>query len=256
MAGCEICTLYFKIPPIFIAVIFTIAVTPTAMVLVSDAYFLPIFFSPFYRNNNIEVMSYSRLAADQSIEDCLALCRSNQECYSFNYNKLTKWCYLGTTEETDLLQTKSNKWTAGYRRCVEHISNDPWNNDEFAGGALGTAPTAVTSILVAASTITPNTINFSFTAQTTPGTKADGTASSIASYKVRCSPTTGSSTYPAVTKSYPTTAGILTCGSATATTGCSFGGLAATVSYTCAVTPINTEGMEGPASSSSVVTVL
>lgn len=91
------------------------------------------------RNNwihdNIEVIAYSRLSTGKSVADCLHMCRVNQECYSFNYNKLTKWCYIGTTE--DVHQTRNSKYVAGVRRCVEHINNNAWTNEEFAGGVGG-----------------------------------------------------------------------------------------------------------------------
>ncbi len=74
--------------------------------------------------------------------DCLARCRKNQECYSFNYNKLTKWCYLGTTEELNLRQTRNSKWASGYRRCIEQFTSMPWNNEEDFGGIPLSPPTA------------------------------------------------------------------------------------------------------------------
>lgn len=90
-----------------------------------------------WMHNNIEVIAYSRLSAQQSVADCVNKCRVNQECYSFNYNKVTKWCYIGTTEEDFLRQTRNSKYTAGVRRCVEHVDNAAWTNEEFAGGIGG-----------------------------------------------------------------------------------------------------------------------
>ena len=205
----------------------------------------PIFFLLLRRHNNLDVISYSRLTAGQSVADCLSKCRVNQECYSFNYNKLTKWCYLGTTEEINLRQTRNTKWAAGVRRCVEHVGNAPWTNDEFSGGAAGTEPTAPTLPVIADSTATANTINWSYTAPSTAGTTADGTASAIASYRLTCSAVSGNSAFPTIVKSYPTTAGALTCAAATATTGCTIGGLALTT-YSCTLVAINNEGLESP----------
>ena len=88
-------------------------------------------------HDNIEIIAYSRLSKEKSVRDCLKMCRKNQECYSFNYNKLTKWCYIGTTEETCLHQTRNSKYAAGVRRCVEHVDNTAWTNEEFAGGVGG-----------------------------------------------------------------------------------------------------------------------
>jgi hypothetical protein len=34
----------------------------------------------------------------------------------------------------NLLQTRNSKWAAGYRRCVEQITSNPWNNGEEFGG--------------------------------------------------------------------------------------------------------------------------
>jgi hypothetical protein len=97
------------------------------------------------RSNNLDVISYSRLPGGQNTQDCMARCRKNQECYSFNYNKLAKWCYLGTSEERDLRQTKNNKWAAGYRRCIEQINSSEWTNAEHFGGDDFSPPPATPS---------------------------------------------------------------------------------------------------------------
>ncbi len=149
-----------------------------------------------------------------------------------------------------LRQTRNSKWASGVRRCVEHVGNAPWTNEEFAGGAEGTAPTPVTVVSIADAS-TQNTLNLGFTAPTTPGTTADGTASAIAFYKITCSATTGS--YPAVTK---VIAGTTTCASATSGAGCAFGGLAVGASYTCSIVAINNEGVESPAVITPAATVL
>jgi hypothetical protein len=197
-----------------------------------------------HRHRNIDVVAYSRLPSGQSVADCLNRCRANQECYSFNYNKLTKWCYISTSEELNLKQVKNSKWAAGVRRCVDHVGNAPWSNGEFTGGAAGTEPTAPTLPGIADAT-TANTINWSYTAPSTAGTTADGTASAIASYRFTCSAVSGNSAFPTIVKSYPTTAGALTCVAATVGTGCTIGGLALTT-YSCTLVAINNEGLESP----------
>jgi hypothetical protein len=192
-------------------------------------------------HNNIDVISYSRLTAGQSVADCLNKCRANQECYSFNYNKVTKWCYLGTTEEVMLRQTRNSKWAAGYRRCVEQISNDPWTNDEFSGGSSGTGPNPVKSITVVDSG-TANNLDITIVAPDTLGTTADGSASTLKGYRITCSSVSGSSSYPAVTRTL------------TVLTG-SIPGLAVGQKYTCSAVVVNAEGVESSAVVSSAVEV-
>ena len=88
-----------------------------------------------WMHDNIEVIAFSRLTKKHSARDCLNTCRINEECYSFNYNKVSKWCYIGTTEEANLHQSRNSKYVAGVRRCIEHVDNSPWTNEEFAGGS-------------------------------------------------------------------------------------------------------------------------
>jgi hypothetical protein len=188
----------------------------------------------------------------------LALCRADQECYSFNYNKVSKWCYLGTTEEADLAAGKNTKWASGFRRCIEHTSNDAWENAEFAGGAQGTPPTSVAALNFVDSTLATNTLQFSFTPPSTAGTKADGSNSAIQKYKIRCMPTTGPSTLPDISKTL-SAADAAAClvapgTAATGTTGCAIGGLADATTYQCAVVAFNTESLEStPVSSTATV---
>ncbi|KAG7673802.1 hypothetical protein KSW81_006993 [Nannochloris sp. 'desiccata'] len=181
-------------------------------------------------HNNIDVIAYSRLPSGQSVANCLALCRSNQECYSFNYNKLTKWCYIGTTEETNLRQTRNGKWAAGYRRCVEQINNNPWTNEEFNGGSPSSGPQPVTTLNVVDS-VTNNALDVTFVAPTVFGVGDDGVAAIFGSYKVSCtSTTTGAVTTNTFTTGSPIT----------------FGGLA-TQSYICSVVVVNDDGLESTA---------
>ena len=182
-------------------------------------------------HNNIAVISYSRLTAGQSVADCLNKCRANQECYSFNYNKVTKWCYLGTTEEVMLRQTRNSKYASGVRRCVEHVGNAPWTNDEFTGGSEGTAPTAP-AIALAVSTAL-NSVQVTLTAPSTFGTTAEGAASTVGLYRVTCYPTSGNSAYPTVVKTNLVPAA-----------AADFGGLASGVAYSCAVVVTNAQGLE------------
>jgi hypothetical protein len=189
-------------------------------------------------------------------------CRGNQECSSFNYNKLTKWCYLGTTEEIYLRQTRNSKWAAGVRRCVEHIGNAPWNNDEFSGGAEGTAPVAPTGLQLIDATQAggQNSINWSVTWGTTAGTTADGSPSAIAAFRLTCTATSaGSSTYPTVVKTYTKASvdanGFCTGVASTTLVGCNLNGLSITT-YSCSIVTINTEGLESPAFTPASVTVV
>ena len=190
------------------------------------------------RSNNIEVLSYSRLTSGQSVEDCMAKCRVNQECYSFNYNKLTKWCYLGTTEETDVRTVRNPKFAVGFRRCVDHINNNAWNNDEFSGGNPTAAPGPVTGLTVADSTASTNTLDVVFVAPTTFGTNDDGSASTLASYRVTCTSANGL---------------------VVATVG--FSGVSGTVgglangAYTCSVVVVNSAALESTAVVSASATV-
>ncbi|KAH7621912.1 hypothetical protein NADE_004506 [Nannochloris sp. 'desiccata'] len=189
-------------------------------------------------HNNIDVIAYSRLPSGQSVANCLALCRRNQECYSFNYNKLTKWCYIGTTEETNLRQTRNGKWAAGYRRCVEQINNDPWTNDEFSGGDPGN-PEPVTALNVVDSS-TANSLDVNFTPPTDFGVGADGVAAILASYKVSCTSTTTGTT---ITNVFTTGPVLL------------FGGLVPTQSYICSVVVVNDDGLESTAVTSLAIAV-
>ncbi|KAL4520356.1 hypothetical protein Ndes2526B_g01119 [Nannochloris sp. 'desiccata'] len=208
-------------------------------------------------HDNLEVISYQRLGVGQTVADCLTMCRRDQDCYAFNYQKLSKWCYLGTTEESDLVTTKNNKWAAGYRRCVEHTSDDGWSNEGFFGGATGTAPTPVIALNFIDSTIAVNTLQFSFTPPATAGTRDDGSPSVIEKYRVRCMATSGS--YPDISKTL-TAAEAAVCLAApatpaTSTTGCPIGGLANTT-YLCSVVTINTESLESEPASFGPVTVV
>ncbi len=102
-----------------------------------------------------------------------------------------------------------------------------------------------------------NTINFSVSPGSTAGTTADGSASTISYYRITCNAASGSTSYPAVTKTYTKTQTDATACVGTAATdaaGCAFGGLSLTT-YTCTIVPVNTEGLEGPAFTTASVTV-
>jgi hypothetical protein len=97
------------LPELDIFIHFNFCTAAPALTAVSQMFL----FIPVCRINNLDVITSSRLLAGQSVQECMAKCRKNQECYSFNYNKLTKWCYIGSTEELDMRQAKNSKWAAG-----------------------------------------------------------------------------------------------------------------------------------------------
>ena len=86
------------------------------------------------RYTNLEITSFSRLSSSGTTLDCLNKCRVNQDCYSFNYDKAKKWCYISISEKSDLVIRSDAKYAAGYRKCVEHADNNGWDNPEFSGG--------------------------------------------------------------------------------------------------------------------------
>ena len=86
------------------------------------------------RFRNLEVTSYSRLGNNATTLDCLNKCGADQDCYSFNYDKSKKWCYISITEKTSLKSVRDGKYAGGYRKCIEHIGNNGWDNPAFSGG--------------------------------------------------------------------------------------------------------------------------
>ena len=87
-----------------------------------------------YRFRNLDVTGYSRLGNNATTLDCLNKCRSDQECFSFNYDKTKKWCYISLSEKSDLVVARDGKFAAGYRKCVAHTGNGAWDNPGFNGG--------------------------------------------------------------------------------------------------------------------------
>lgn len=196
------------------------------------------------------MLSYSRLSTGQSAADCMKLCRANQECYSFNYNKLTKWCYLGITDESDLKQTSNGKWTVGYRKCVEHSDSNTWGGEQYSSGSGG-APGPVTDLSVFDSSSTSNALTISFTTPATAGTNSDGAPSTINTYKITCTPI-DTATTRSVTKNYSPEQASCTAPDTSCTV--QFGGLSL-VDYTCSVRAINEALVQGPAVVSDPVKV-
>ncbi|KAL4538765.1 hypothetical protein Ndes2526B_g02955 [Nannochloris sp. 'desiccata'] len=188
-------------------------------------------------HSNIDVISYSRLASGLSVTDCMRKCRSNQECYSFNYNKLTKWCYLGTTEEANLRRARSSKWAAGYRRCVEHIDNNAWTNDEFSGGIPTTVPDAP-----AIGTFTAISATEATGTWTAPAFDGDA---AITSYDIQC-------TNSVLPSDVVTDIGV-PASSACTGSSCStvITGLTSGATYTCKVRAVNSVGPSLYSSASS-----
>ena len=86
------------------------------------------------RFRNLDVTAYSRLGNNATTLDCLNKCRADQDCYSFNYDKTKKWCYISLSEKTDLVSARDGKFAAGYRKCIANTGNDGWNNPGFNGG--------------------------------------------------------------------------------------------------------------------------
>ena len=101
-----------------------------------------------------------------------------------------------------------------------------------------------------------NSINWSVTPGLTAGTAANGDPSTIASYRLTCSATSGNSAYPTVVKTYPKATADTCSGAAgsTATTGCNLPGLSITA-YSCSIVAINAEGIESPALTGPVTVV-
>ncbi len=74
------------------------------------------FLSPLCRyDKKFEMYKFFRQTAGGSTADCVRACLEDVTCRSFSYQKLTKWCYLGVTEDEFLDKSSDGKWICGYK---------------------------------------------------------------------------------------------------------------------------------------------
>ena len=97
-------------------------------------------------------MQISKLKVRQGAMDCLKLCSANSDCWTFNYLKSKKLCYLmsSTSEEVDA--RKSGQFACGYRQCED--TDGSWNNtpmdfnsgDSSGGGGSSASSGSINSV--------------------------------------------------------------------------------------------------------------
>ena len=80
-----------------------------------------------YLGNSI--FKLKKLTVGQGVVDCMNLCSSYNNCWTFSYSKSKKLCFLsGTTPDGDELVTvRDGKWSSGYRQCS--AADNSWTND-------------------------------------------------------------------------------------------------------------------------------
>ena len=61
-----------------------------------------------------------------SVLKCNALCQAEIECWSWNYDKNRKMCYLMSSEESELSSQKAGAWASGFRQCK--AADADWDN--------------------------------------------------------------------------------------------------------------------------------
>ena len=58
-----------------------------------------------------------KLDPTASVLKCNALCQGEIECWSWNYDKNRKMCYLLSSEESEMSSQKAGAWASGFRIC-------------------------------------------------------------------------------------------------------------------------------------------
>ena len=149
------------------------------------------------------------------------LCRSNKQCYSFNYDKTKKWCYLGNNDLSELKRKRYAKYTAGYRLCVEQSNNNSWVSDvrQVAGTPTG----------VSGSVIGGNTWSATWLDGNIPGNPEETYTVKCVELGAPCLAQDAVSTIPAVGIARNTQSGQVT-------------GLVLGANYTCYIAAVNNVG--------------
>jgi hypothetical protein len=84
------------------------------------------------------VYKFFRGATTSSARDCSDACRKDLNCYAFNHVKLTKWCYLGSTQKRNLKFVDNSKMASGFRQCSTHSTNAGWTSEIFTVAGVPT----------------------------------------------------------------------------------------------------------------------
>lgn len=139
-----------------------------------------------YKYDNLEIMTYKRLSSNETVLDCLEMCKQDQDCLSFNYEKVKKWCYLSISHWDTLASKRNSKFSTGYRKCTEHADDNSWDNTEFAGGIEGTEPSPPENVAVVGNPAS-DTVTVTWAQPAFPGTIDGINYATISGYTVACS---------------------------------------------------------------------
>lgn len=104
-----------------------------------------------YRYVNGHVFRVVRLEAGEGTLACMSLCRADPTCWSFNFAKTRKRCYLMSTADDEASTRSAPAFSSGYRFCEE--TDLEWDNEptDFGYGSPDSpyTPTDVTAAQVA-----------------------------------------------------------------------------------------------------------
>lgn len=109
---------------------------------------------------NGHVYRVVRLEAGEGTLACLNLCRADSTCWSFNFNKTRKRCYLLSSSDEDASKRSSVAFSSGYRYCEE--TDVEWDNEPTDFGD-GSDDSPYTSTNVVAAQVAPDALALSWT---------------------------------------------------------------------------------------------
>ena len=92
----------------------------------------------FCRFSGGQVYLAKKLSSQDGVLSCSNLCRDSIDCWSWNFDKRRKMCYLMASTVSDMSSERAGSWASGYRQCES--AGEGWDNVPYAPGSGDLTP--------------------------------------------------------------------------------------------------------------------